>query len=153
MSAFIKRTGLVSAVVALAAVAACSKDRAEIDPSLKADLAAVGGGTAGDLELAPSSTKSLVVVSAIEGGPQAAPKRAAPVLKPRPTVKKAPPAPVRQAPAAAPTVVAAEQAPTPEPEQPAIRSTRQAPTPAPQQDHRVYKTEAEVFRQMPWIRP
>jgi hypothetical protein len=162
MNAFIKRTGLVSAVVALAAVSACSEKAAEIDPSLKADLAAVGGGSGsgsgtGDLELAPSSSKSTMVVSAIEGGPKATPKPAARVQTPRPAPKKVAQAPVKRAPVVRqPTAVAEAEpapAPAPEPEQPAIQSTRQAPAQAPRQDNRVYKTEAEIFRQMPWIRP
>jgi hypothetical protein len=157
MKQFAKRTGLVSAIVALAAVSACKNDTAEIDPSLKADLAAVSGGTASDLELAPSSSKSTMVVSAIEGGPKAAPKPAAKLQTPRPATTKAAPAPVKRAPVARqPTAVAeAEPAPAPaaEPREPAIQSPRQAPAPAQQKDTRVYKTEAEIFRQMPWIRP
>jgi hypothetical protein len=153
MKTAIKRTGLVSAIVALAAIAACSNDKTELDPALKADLAAIGG-TTGDLQLAPTSNRSSVVLSAIEGGPQAAPKKAAPVRTVRPTPKQAPHVAAAQAPAERPAAVAeVEQAPAPQPEQPAIQSTRQAPAPAPQQDRRVYKTEAEIFRQMPWIRP
>jgi hypothetical protein len=30
---------------------------------------------------------------------------------------------------------------------------QRAPAPAPREDKRVYKTEAEIFRQMPWIKP
>jgi hypothetical protein len=157
MNAFIKRTGLVSAVVALAAVSACSEKAAEIDPSLKADLAAVGGGGTSDLELAPGSVGSTMVVSAIEGGPKATPKPAARVQTPRPTPKKAAPAPVKRAPVVRQPTAVAEAAPAPapapEPQQPAIQSPRQAPAQAPREDHRVYKTEAEIFRQMPWIRP
>ena len=67
MNTSIKRTGLVSAIVALASVAACSnKQESKVDPSLKADLAAIGG-SAGDLQLAPSSAKSSVIVSEIAG--------------------------------------------------------------------------------------
>lgn len=158
MTRSIKRTGLVSAVVALASVAACnSAKKAEIDPSLKADLAAIGG-TSGDLQLAPNSAKSNVVVSEIEGGPKAAPARATVARAPRPTTKQAPPkvdiTPEVQAPTRS-EVAASEPAPAPvpQPEQPAIQAPRPTQAPAQQQDRRVYKTEAEIFRQMPWIRP
>jgi len=158
MTISMKRTGLVSAIVALASVAACSNStkKADIDPSLKADLAAIGGGSAGDLQLAPSSAKANVVVSEIEGGPKSAPAKAAPVRAPRPTPKKAPPMaarePVIEAPAPAPVVSDPIPAPQPAP-QPTVQAPRPAPAQAPQQDHRVYKTEGEIFRQMPWIRP
>src|SRR5262249_25570100 len=149
--------GLVSAVVALAAVAACSSTKkTEIDPSLKADLAAVGGNS-GDLQLAPTSAKSSVVVSEIEGGPKAAPARATPTRAPRPTPKKAPPATSvdREVTAPAPSQVAvSEPTPAPQPQpQPAVQAPQPIPAQAPRQDHRVYKTEGEIFRQMPWIRP
>lgn len=159
MSAFIRRTGLVSVIVALASVAACSNGskKSDIDPSLKADLAAIGGGGNGDLQLAPSSAKSSVVVSEIEGGPKAAPAHATPVRAPRPTPKKAPPAAARepQVSAPAPSAVAvSDPVPAAQPApQPAVQAPQQTPSPAPRQDHRVYKTEGEIFRQMPWIRP
>ena len=155
MSTSIKRTGLVSAIVALASVAACGNKQQEIDPSLKADLAAVGGSSS-DLQLAPSSAKSNVIVSEIEGGPKAAPKRAAQVPTPKPTPRRAPQVASKQLPVEAPTpteVAASEPAPEPVHEQTAMQAPRQAPAPAQQQDRRVYKTEAEIFRQMPWIRP
>jgi hypothetical protein len=57
MNTSMKRTGLISAIVALAAVGACSnKQEPKLDAALKADLAAVGG-KAGDLEHAPNSPK------------------------------------------------------------------------------------------------
>jgi hypothetical protein len=156
MTISIKRTGLVSAIVALASVTACSNKQSEIDPSLKADLAAVGGSS-GDLQLAPNSAKSNMVVSEIEGGPKAAPTHAATVRTPRPTPQKAPPAAEKQLPVNAPThsdvaISAPASAAQPE-QQPAAQAPRPAPAPAAQQDKRVYKTEAEIFRQMPWIRP
>jgi hypothetical protein len=154
----IKNAGLVSAIVALATVAACSnKQEPKVDPSLKADLAAVGG-SANDLQLAPSSAKASVVVSAIEGGPQSAPKRVAKAPTPKPVQHKAPPAAAREprVTAPAPTSVASVEqaaAPVAPVEQPAVQAPRPVPAQAPQQDHRVYKTEAEVFSKMPWIRP
>ncbi|HEY4133319.1 MAG TPA: hypothetical protein VGM50_22060 [Gemmatimonadaceae bacterium] len=158
MNSTIRRTGLVSAALALATVAACSnKAPSKADASLKADLAAVGG-SGGDLQLAPNSAKSSVVVSEIEGGPKSAPIRAAQTRAPRPVQHEAPPQISKepQVTAPAPAQVAAAEpapAPAPQPEQPAMQAPRQTRAPAPQQDRRVYKTEAEVFRQMPWIRP
>ena len=155
MNTSIKRTGLVSAIVALASVAACSnKQESKVDPSLKADLAAIGG-TAGDLQLAPNSAKSNVIVSEIEGGPKSAPTHVATARAPRPVQHKAPPAVAKQPQVSEPAPAAVAQA-EPAPvaaEQPAIQAPRPTPAPAQQQDRRVYKTEAEVFRQMPWIRP
>src|SRR3954463_12511973 len=69
-----KRTGLVALTVALAGITACSQKSTPADAGLKNDLAAAAGsGRAGDLELAPKSAQSQMVVSAIEGGPTAAP--------------------------------------------------------------------------------
>jgi len=156
MKTSVRRTGLVSAIVALAAVGACSnKQDPKIDASLKADLAAVGG-TPSDLELAPTSAKSSAVVSEIEGGPQSAPKKVAKAPPPRPVQHKAPQiAAPRQIQEPAQAEVAEAPAPQPAPviEQPAVQAPRPTPAPAQQQDRRVYKTEAEIFRQMPWIRP
>jgi hypothetical protein len=157
MNTSIKRTGLVSAIVALASVAACSnKQEPKADASLKADLAAVGG-SASDLQLAPSSAKSSVVVSEIEGGPKSAPTHVATVRAPRPVQHKAPPMvaklPPVSEPAPVPVAQQAEPAPVAPAPEPTVQAPAPAPTPAPRQDHRVYKTEGEIFRQMPWIRP
>lgn len=154
MANWIKNAGLASAIVALASAAACSK-QPEADASLKADLAAIGGA-ASALELAPSATKSRMVVSELEGGPRATPKPVAKVRTPRPSPRKAPTVASKQLPVDAPTpseIAASEPSPAAHSQAPAIQSPRQAPAPAQQQDRRVYKTEAEIFRQMPWIRP
>jgi hypothetical protein len=132
------------AIIAAVSVAACSRDRQNaVDPSLAADLQAVSGSSAsGALELAPASAKSRMVVSAIEGGPTAAPKRASVKLVARPTPRPAPrvAAQVEEVPVEAP-------APTPAP-----APVQQAPAPT-QRQPGVYKSEAEIFRQMPWIKP
>ena len=66
------------AIAAMVGVAACSNTTSKpMDDGLKTDLAAVGGQASSSLELAPSSAKNQVVVSAIEGGPESAPKPAA----------------------------------------------------------------------------
>lgn len=160
-----KRAAVAAAIATVIAGAAC-RNQQPADDGLKADLdAAVGhaGSSSGAIELAPSASRSQTVVSAIEGGPSAAPARASAQRTPqpmrraasRPTThvaqlqtrieapRRAQQEAVTDAPAAEPTV-----APTPAP----------APRPAPvqqqpRQDGRVYKTEAEIFRQMPWIRP
>jgi len=144
--------------------AACSRPGSDpMDAQLKQDLAVVSGGS---IELAPKAAPSQVVVSAIEGGPQAAPARAStvkraqskpvtkPVAKPapRPTdrVAEAPaPAPVRAPVMEVPTQPAAIPAPAPVEPAPLPKATNK---PA-QRQSGPYKTEAEIFRQMPWIRP
>ncbi|MDB4873854.1 MAG: hypothetical protein JWM41_300 [Gemmatimonadetes bacterium] len=132
-----------------------------MDDGLKKDLAAAGPT---GLELAPKSGKSQMVVSAIEGGPTSAPAPASrkPVTKPtpRPATKLA--SNRTQAPAPAPQPKIAEPVPSyPSPAAepaPAPRQTEPAPLPpaAPQSQGRqkgVYKTEGDIFRQMPWIKP
>ena len=147
------------ATLAVVSVAACSRDRQNaVDPALAADLQAVSGGSSSSsLELAPASNKSQVVVSAIEGGPTSAPKRAStrPVYHPtqRPAPRVATTRQVVNAPA--PVEAAPVEAPAPQPVE-QIRQVQQAPAPAPAPTQRqpgVYKTEAEVFSKMPWIKP
>lgn len=158
-----KRAGLSIAVAGLTVLGACSNKSQAVDESLKADIAAANGNASpNDLQLAGSSNKSQVVVSAIEGGPESAPKKAAPakVAKPSPkpvthvAKQDAPvPAPQAQAPreeAPAPSPAPVQAAPAPQAPEPA---PIQAPVREPQRDGRVYKTEGEIFRQMPWIRP
>jgi hypothetical protein len=156
----IKRAARLSAAFAVVAVAACSKGRdAALDPTLSADLQAANGGNAGaaasSLELAPAGNKAQVVVSALEGGPTSAPKRASVKPRPAPTPKPAPRVASARAPEPAPAPVqsAPIEAPAPEPIQqaPAARPT---PVPAPVgRQPGVYKTEAEIFRQLPGIKP
>jgi hypothetical protein len=160
MTIAMKRAGLAAAVAALIGAGACSNKAQPVDASLRADLEAAGGSTS-DLQLAPTSAKSQVVVSAIEGGPESAPKKAAtkpiPHPSPKPTIHVAQqrsraPAPVAKADNAAPAP--AQQAPVIEAPAPAeAPAAAPAPAQAPREDHRVYKTEGEIFKQMPWIRP
>lgn len=126
------RAGLIAGI-ALIAAAACSKNgrgSAAMDDALRSDLKQAG---ATGLELAPKAGRQMVV-SPIEGGPRGAPAPAA--HRVRATVQR--PAPRR--------TVAAQPEPAPAPQ----------PTPQPHPQQRqpgVYSTEAEIFRQMPWIRP
>ena len=145
--------GLIAGVAVLIGAAACNKSGAVADDGLKRDLAAAG---AGGLELAPTASRPQVVVSAIEAGPTSAPRRAsqrrAPSPAPRVTARVS--AKQVRSPAPAPSPVAAEPAPVAEqsPTEPtSVPMTR--PASAASQQHRVYKTEAEIFRDMPWIRP
>ncbi|HEV8496152.1 MAG TPA: hypothetical protein VGQ56_04785 [Gemmatimonadaceae bacterium] len=145
------RVGLIAAIAALIGGTACNRSGPVADEGLKRDLAAAGGG---GLELAPTASRSQVVVSSIEGGPRSTPTRAAQkrTRSPRPTVRVA----ERQAPtpAPAPKSVTTEPSPVVAPttvEQAPAPITR--PAPAPARQNRVYKTEAEIFRDMPWIRP
>ena len=144
--------------------AACGKAGSDpMDAQLKQDLEAVSSGS---IELAPKAAQSQMVVSAIEGGPRAEPARAStvkrtqskpvtkPVAKPAPRpaerVAEAPaPAPVRTPVIEIPTQPAATPAPAPAEPAPLPRATNK---PAPRQSG-PYKTEAEIFRQMPWIKP
>jgi outer membrane biosynthesis protein TonB len=153
-----KRAALIGGIAVLIGAAACSNKSQPTDNGLKADLdAAVGSG----LQLAPKGNPSQVVVSALEGGPQSAPTHAAPKRIPKPSPKPNIRVAAKQAPAPAPapapvqrtieTAPAAEPVPAPQPQQsPAAARPQQQPQ---RQQPGVYKTEGEIFKQMPWIRP
>lgn len=153
------RSGFFFAVAAtLVAATACGKSASSADEALQRDLAAATSAS-GDLELAPRAARSQMVVSAIEGGPTAAPKRVAaarsstpaPVrrpIQPRKTETAAPRAAVESA--QAPARVNAEPAPGPTVEPPPLPPATRGPS---SRQQGTYKTEAEIFRQMPWIRP
>jgi hypothetical protein len=156
---------LTSAFLGMLSVAACSNASKPMDDSLKQDLAAAGGS---GLDLATSSATASLVISPDEAGPGAMPQRA--VRKP--SVKPAP-KPAEHlaandnsaAPAPAPTPVIAAQAPSapssPRSVEPAPRPIEPPPLPAIGQPNSrgqgqqkgVYKTEGQIFQQMPWIRP
>ena len=154
---------LMTIGVALGAGACGRAGSDPMDAQLKQDLEAVSNGS---IELAPKAAQSQVVVSAIEGGPQAEPAHASTVKhtpsKPvtKPVAKPAPRPAERVAEASAPAPVPSpvveipvQPAPTPSPAPvepaPLPKATNK---PAPRQSG-PYKTEAEIFRQMPWIRP
>jgi hypothetical protein len=140
-------------------LAACSGKSQPMDSGLKQDLSAAGGS---GLELAPQSAKSQMVVSAIEGGPTSAPAPAArkPVPKPTPKPNVQLAANRSPAPAPAPQPPVAEPVPSnPQPTaQPATHQSEPPPLPpAPSQaqgrQKGTYKTEGQIFQQMPWIKP
>ena len=159
------RFGLALGVAMLGA-AACSSKKTPMDSGLQRDLAAVGGKS--DLDLAPNKSVSPnLVISAEEAGPTAAPEPATHRVVPKPSVKpttrvatKTAPAPQRMP---DPVIIAPTPAPTPAPtsaaHEPAPREVEPAPLPAAapsrsrEQQKGVYKTEGEIFQQMPWIRP
>jgi outer membrane biosynthesis protein TonB len=155
------RAGLIAVSAALIGAAACSKTSPTMDSGLKKDLAAAAPSS---LELAPQATQAQVTVSAIEAGPESAPKAAAPKKVTRPTTKPAPhvAAPrreVAQAPLPQPKIVTAQAAPTPQPVPQAAPAPAKEPAPLTQpvqargRQPGVYSTEAQVFAKMPWIRP
>jgi hypothetical protein len=159
----IMRTRLVAAPIAAAIavlLSACGRSNtASMDEGLKQDLAAAGGSS---VELAPKSMSQQLVVSAIEGGPKAAPARASSkkATTPKPIMKRTqqPTRSVAQvpttSPATAPVVAPSapveaspvEPAPLPPIHAPVVRQPTKRQTGP-------YKTEAEIFREMPWIRP
>jgi hypothetical protein len=147
-----KRAGLIAAVAALTGAAACGNSSRPMDDGMKQDLAAAVGSK---FELAPSGRGSQVVVSAIEGGPKATPAPAVqkPTVRPtsRPATRVAANPTVAPAPAAQPAVQQrTTRAPVREVEPPPLPPSTRQPT---QRQSGTYKTEAEVFRQMPWIKP
>jgi outer membrane biosynthesis protein TonB len=152
------RLGLVAASALFIGAAACSNKPQTADASLTADLKAAGG-SAGDVELAPRGNPSQVVVSPLEGGPRSAPKKAAPQRIYKPTPRAATQVASQNQPAPQPTPAppvitqpAPQPAPTPVEPAPAPVS-RPAPVQAQERQHGPYKTEAQIFQQMPWIRP
>jgi hypothetical protein len=164
-----RRASLTAAAAALIGVGACSNSGKPMDNGLKQDLAAAGGTAASgnDLELAPKSASSQLVISAIEGGPTVAPARAAHKPIPKPTPKPAArlaanrnqpvvtePAPSAPAPQPEPA-----RAPEPQPQARAVEPpplpsiARPMPNRSQGQQPGVYRTEGEVFKNMPWIKP
>lgn len=159
-----KASLIIGTFVGVAATA-CGKSSA-VDTSLASDLAAASGKVS-SLELAPQSSESRLVVSAVEAGPEASPAPRAPrAPAAKPTTHAAPrhvapKAPAPRAPAHT-SVATAEPAPEPAPRPQPKATHERAPDPAPlpsmpstgrERQHGTYSTEAEIFRQMPWIRP
>jgi hypothetical protein len=141
---------VVAAAVALAGMA-CSKNGQPMDDGLKQDLAAVKTSAA-HVSISPIELGERITPAPQQHAPRPA-KEPSAALAPKHVVAQAPqvekvpdPTPVVHAPAAAPLPV----------EQPAPAAAK--PTPAPmrsngEEQHGRYKSEAEVFRQMPWIKP
>lgn len=148
-----------AAAIAVLLMACGGSSTASMDHGLKRDLAAVGGSS---VELAPKASTQQMVVSAIEGGPTSAPVRASSkkpsALKPKVQPPTRPVESVAQAstptPRPAPVVTAPapveplpiEPVPLPPVQKPVMRQQ-------PSRQTGPYKTEAEIFKQMPWIRP
>jgi hypothetical protein len=141
-------------------LSACGRSKkGAMDEALKRDLAAVGGSS---VELAPNAATQQMVVSAIEAGPTSAPVHtsARKPNAPKPVVQppKRPVQSVAQAPTPAPSPAPRVTAPEPveaSPMEPAPLPPVQKPVVRQQPSRQTgpYKTEAEIFRQMPWIKP
>ena len=138
------RVGLIAGIAALIGAAACNKSGPVADDGLKRDLAAA---SASGLELAPTASRPQVVVSAIEAGPMSAPKRTSQRRAPSPAPRGTPRVIAKQARSPAPVAEPSPAETTPAP------APISRPASAASQQHRVYKTEAEILRDMPWIRP
>lgn len=159
----------IAAIAAVVGVAACSNKSNPMDDGLKTDLAAVGSQSSGSLQLAPTSANTQVVVSPLEAGEKSAPAPAVHKPVPRPTPKPAKqiaaarqdpvpapapaPQPIERAPAAPTPVAIPAPAPQPQPQ------AKVEPPPLPPVTGRARATdrggatEAQIFKNMPWIRP
>lgn len=137
-------TRLIAAAAALIGVAACSNKSPQMDESLKQDIAAV--------RMAPSAQ---MVVSALEAGESAKPAPVARKRAPQPVNRPAKQVASNHTPTPrTPAVAVTPSAPIQQPVEAAPAPSRQAaPARAEDPHHGPYKTEAEIFRQMPWIRP
>lgn len=147
------RAGMIAACAVLTAAAACNKTSSSqpMDDSLRKDL------------VSANSVQPQMVISPEEAGETSSPTHAAPRHIPKPTAKPAPHLASDRNPAPAPSLTPAKivtQAPAPQTQQPAAATdpapAAAAPAPAPHPAQRqpgVYKSEGEIFRQMPWIRP
>ena len=141
------RIRIAAAAAVAVAGAACSKGSQPMDDGLKQDLAA-----------AKTAATSRVSISPLELGERStpSPKHQAP----RPVKQTvAPKREVAQTPQVekAPAPVVQSQSPAPQPvEQPAPAAAKPAPVTMRSNgddQHGRYKSEAEIFRQMPWIKP
>jgi hypothetical protein len=154
---------LGTAAALLLGAAACGRSKPTTGSALEQDLAAAGKTNSAlvvsPLELAPEGAKPQAAPSPRPSAPKAgprtpahkAPTRVARVETPAPTPTPAPepsaPTTVDAAPSPAAPVTPAAQAPLPMPTAAPAQAPAQQPHTGP------YKTEAEIFKQMPWIRP
>src|SRR5215510_15015078 len=142
-------TFLVAAAAAIG-VAGCSRGNQPMDDELARDLAAVRAAPTSQFQISPTeaglspspraparTTQPTRRPAKQAVAPRTPPKTPAPTPAPRAVVVEAPSAPARSEVIDAP---------------PAPRPTR-APASADEPRRGPYKTEAEIFRQMPWIRP
>jgi hypothetical protein len=153
----IEKSGLFIAAAAVVASTACG-NRPTRDDGLARDLSAAGNAGS-EFQLTPRGGTSQTVVSAIEGGPTSAPKRATPKPEAKPVSH---PAPLRATPerTAPPPVTVVQSAPTPQQPAPAPQEKAMEPPPLPpfpdapgRGRDRGSATEGQIFQRMPWIRP
>ena len=150
MTTAFKRARLIAVVSTLIVAAACGSNEGSMDESLKRDLASLAGNS---VELAPRAQSSQLVISPVEAARASAPATASRKVAPKASSRA--PSPVASAPAPE------HSAPTQTTERRTVTSPSAAePAPLPplsrpptQRQSGTYKTEAEVFRQMPWIKP
>jgi len=157
MTTIVNRLSLIATIPVLIGLAACGKSNGTMDDGLKHDLAAAGGSS---VELAPRMGQPQLVISAIEAGPTSAAVRRAVKPVAKPTTQSAPRMASKSdaAPERAAQPVAEQHAMEQHAPSASARAAEPAPLPpaaqrSAQRQSGTYKTEAEVFRQMPWIRP
>jgi hypothetical protein len=157
----LRKAGLLIAGLGVVATAACGKKNS-VDDALSRDISAAGASSS--LQLAPRGGTTQTVVSAIEGGPQAAPVHAMHKPVARPLTHPAPLRAAPQHPAPAPSAAVVQTIPAPQrsPAPTPAESPRDVPPLPPFPDAQgsgkarergAYGTESEIFQRMPWIRP
>jgi len=152
MTIAFKRAGLIAVGSALIVAAACGSSEGAMDESLKRDLVSAAGN---GVELAPRTQSSQLVISPVEAAPASAPsavtRKVAPKTSSGAPVRVPATAPIGEHSTPAQTV---ERGPVVSPrattEPPPLPPITRRPT---DRQSGTYKTEAEVFRQMPWIKP
>src|SRR5262245_36988824 len=142
-------TFMIAAAAAMG-VAGCSRSNQPMDDALVRDLAAVRAAPTAQFEISPTE-------AGLSPAPKAAARTTQPTRRPakQATAPRTPPRTPVPAPAPRAVVVEAPSAPTRTEVIDAPPTPRPARPSAPAAEARrgPYKTEAEIFRQMPWIRP
>ena len=142
----------VAAAAATIGVAGCSRGNQPVDDALMRDLAAVRAAPPAQFDISPSE-------AGLTPSPKAPTRSTQPTRRPAKQVAVAhtPPRAPAPAPKAAPRAVVVEAPSTPARTESIDAPPAPRPASAParaEEPHRgPYKTEAEIFRQMPWIRP
>jgi hypothetical protein len=142
-------TFLIAAAAAIG-VAGCSRSKQPMDDELARDLAVVRAAPTPQFEISPTE-------AGLSPAPKAPARTAQPTRRPakQAVAPRTPPRTPAPAPAPRAVVVEAPSAPAPREVIDAPPAPRPARPSAPAAEARrgPYKTEAEIFRQMPWIRP
>jgi len=140
---------LVAAAAAIG-VAGCSRGNQPMDDALVRDLAAVRAAPTAQFAISPTE-------AGLSPSPKAPARTAQPTRRPakQAVAPRTPPRTPAPAPAPRAVVVQAPSAParTEVIDAPPAPRPARAPASAEEPHRGPYKTEAEIFRQMPWIRP